>query len=74
MTVTDINDHNPEFSATTVSVSIPENSPPGYLVTIVNATDEDDGDNGMITITILGGDPLDLFIVQNVSSYILIQF
>ena len=39
----------------------------GTSVADVSASDEDDGDNGRITILIIGGDPNSQFKVSNVS-------
>ena len=45
---------------------ISENSPIGTNVAVLAANDEDDGDNGRITISIIGGDSSSQFRINNV--------
>ena len=47
--------------------SIPENSLAGITVAFVSASDSDDGENGRISIFILGGDPGSQFKINDVS-------
>ncbi|XP_061690664.1 protocadherin beta-16-like [Syngnathoides biaculeatus] len=47
--VLDANDNAPVFSQAVYKVTIPENSPPGVLVTTVSASDADEGINSEIT-------------------------
>ncbi|XP_046903076.1 protocadherin gamma-A11-like [Hypomesus transpacificus] len=49
VTVLDANDNKPVFSESEYKVSLPENSPIGYVVIIVSATDADEGLNGEVT-------------------------
>ncbi|XP_041846853.1 protocadherin beta-16-like [Melanotaenia boesemani] len=49
VTVLDANDNAPVFSQEIYKSSLPENSPLGFLVNIVSATDADSGSNGEIT-------------------------
>ncbi|XP_072486683.1 protocadherin beta-11-like [Notamacropus eugenii] len=49
--VVDVNDNTPEFERPNYEVRIPENSPPGFLVVEVHATDLDTGNNGEIFYT-----------------------
>ncbi|XP_062342192.1 protocadherin gamma-A11-like [Osmerus eperlanus] len=49
ITVLDANDNKPVFSESEYKVSLPENSPVGYLVITVSATDADEGLNGEVT-------------------------
>ncbi|XP_067112830.1 protocadherin gamma-A11-like [Osmerus mordax] len=49
VTVLDANDNKPVFSESEYKVSLPENSPIGYVVTTVSATDADEGLNGEVT-------------------------
>uniref|UniRef100_A0A1X7V4J9 Cadherin domain-containing protein n=1 Tax=Amphimedon queenslandica TaxID=400682 RepID=A0A1X7V4J9_AMPQE len=51
VSVLDINDNTPSFSATEYSASVLENIPNVYIVT-VNATDPDNGSNGSITYSL----------------------
>lgn len=48
--VVDINDNAPEFEQPFYRVKIPEDSPKGFLVVKVSATDVDIGVNGEISI------------------------
>ena len=58
VSLTDENDNTPIFtSSTPTSVSIVENTSPGSIVTVVTATDADQGSNGAITYSITSGDP-----------------
>eukprot|EP00079_Xenopus_tropicalis_P023057 XP_012815155.1 PREDICTED: protocadherin gamma-B2 isoform X2 [Xenopus tropicalis] len=47
--VTDINDNSPVFSKEVYQVSLTENAPVNTLVIHMNATDDDEGENGHIT-------------------------
>ncbi|XP_075131440.1 protocadherin gamma-B7-like isoform X28 [Leptodactylus fuscus] len=49
ITVQDVNDNFPRFSQAINHLKIPENSPVGSLVVQLNATDEDEGTNGLVT-------------------------
>uniref|UniRef100_A0A8C6X545 Cadherin domain-containing protein n=1 Tax=Naja naja TaxID=35670 RepID=A0A8C6X545_NAJNA len=46
--VLDINDNIPELSVNSLSVPLPEDSPPGTVVAIIRASDRDSGNNGEI--------------------------
>ncbi|XP_064181996.1 protocadherin gamma-A11-like isoform X24 [Anguilla rostrata] len=52
VTVLDANDNSPVFSQAIYKASIQENSAKGTLVTVVNATDADEGGNSKITYSI----------------------
>ncbi|XP_032076323.1 protocadherin alpha-5-like [Thamnophis elegans] len=47
--VLDMNDNIPELSVNSLSVPLPEDSPPGTVVAILSASDRDSGNNGQIT-------------------------
>lgn len=47
--ILDVNDNAPVFEQPVIKVSLLENSPPGTLVTQLNATDIDSGLNGQVT-------------------------
>ncbi|KAM3840743.1 protocadherin alpha-5-like [Vipera latastei] len=47
--VLDINDNIPELSVNSLSVPLPEDSPPGTVVAILSASDRDSGTNGQIS-------------------------
>ncbi|XP_075131437.1 protocadherin gamma-B7-like isoform X25 [Leptodactylus fuscus] len=49
ITVQDVNDNFPTFLKDTYHIRLPEDSPVGSLVGNVNATDEDEGTNGLVT-------------------------
>lgn len=55
MNLTDVNDNLPQFTSP-LPVSIEENRSPGSVVTTVIATDADQGSNGAISYSIIGGD------------------
>ena len=46
--ITDVNDNNPMFVSDRYSVTVDENLPSGSRIAQVEATDPDDGDNGII--------------------------
>ncbi|XP_039181768.1 protocadherin alpha-5-like [Crotalus tigris] len=47
--VLDMNDNIPELSVNSLSVPLPEDSPPGTVVAILSASDRDSGTNGQIS-------------------------
>ncbi|XP_075129876.1 protocadherin gamma-B2-like [Leptodactylus fuscus] len=49
ITVQDVNDNFPTFTQAINNLKISENSPVGSLVVQLNATDEDEGTNGLVT-------------------------
>ncbi|XP_069812863.1 protocadherin gamma-B2-like [Dendropsophus ebraccatus] len=49
ITVQDVNDNFPTFAQDTYHISLPENVPVGYLVVHLNATDKDEGPNGLVS-------------------------
>ncbi|KAJ8365861.1 hypothetical protein SKAU_G00146920 [Synaphobranchus kaupii] len=53
--VTDINDNDPVFASSSVTVDISEDAELGTNVTDMAATDADDGFNGEISYSLLGG-------------------
>ncbi|KAG5209331.1 hypothetical protein JEQ12_016896 [Ovis aries] len=52
ITVLDVNDNAPEVTVTSVSSSIPEDTPPGTVVALFYLQDRDSGKNGQVTCTI----------------------
>ena len=48
LTVTDVNDHDPEWTQLVPAVSVMESEPVGTSVTDLRATDEDIGSNGEV--------------------------
>ena len=55
ITISDTNDHRPEFVETSITIDIPEEMPVGMAVTVVTAVDKDIGKNAELTYTILTG-------------------
>ncbi|KAG9490991.1 hypothetical protein GDO78_006373 [Eleutherodactylus coqui] len=49
ITVQDVNDNFPAFAQDTYHIRLPENAPIGFLVIQLNATDKDDGVNGLVS-------------------------
>ncbi|KAL6033732.1 hypothetical protein STEG23_037327, partial [Scotinomys teguina] len=61
----DINDHWPTFSQSLYELTVPEHSPTGFVVTSsIKATDQDEGEWGRITYSLLPGNGEDLFAVD----------
>ena len=67
--VEDVNEnrHAPKFAEVVVQASVDENQPPGAFVITVTATDDDDPTklDGMITYSIIDGDGLGLFSIDD---------
>ncbi|XP_069812707.1 protocadherin gamma-B1-like [Dendropsophus ebraccatus] len=49
ISVQDVNDNFPSFTQAINQIKIHENAPIGYLVVQINATDEDEGTNGLVS-------------------------
>lgn len=61
--VSDGNDQAPAFNPREYRQKVPEDSPPGFLVTQVKATDQDEGYNAELEFTITAGnDPYQFYI------------
>ena len=61
--VADGNDQTPVFNPTVYNAKVPEDALPGYVVTFVTATDEDEGPNAELEYTITAGnDPYEFYI------------
>ncbi|XP_046544855.1 protocadherin Fat 4-like [Haliotis rubra] len=52
ITILDENDNDPVFPTSTLNIKVVENSPAGFVVSTITATDPDDGTNGQITYSI----------------------
>ncbi|XP_068952703.1 protocadherin gamma-A12-like [Petaurus breviceps papuanus] len=52
VTVVDVNDNAPEVTITSLTTSVPEGSPSGTVIAILNVHDQDSGDNGRVTCSI----------------------
>ncbi|XP_066524872.1 protocadherin alpha-8-like [Hoplias malabaricus] len=76
ITVLDDNDNRPKFSQEIYSVEIQENSPLGSFVVRVNATDEDEGQNGEVIYSFvknLDKEIYDVFALDKNSGVITVQ-
>ena len=65
ISVLDINDNTPQFDMTLYNFSVAEHSSMGTLVGIVSATDNDIGVNGLVTYSIISGDPDGNFMISS---------
>ncbi|KAB7496775.1 Protein dachsous [Armadillidium nasatum] len=65
VSLSDINDHAPEFRDSCYPLRVPENTDLSVIHTVL-ATDKDSGNNGEVTYSIVGGDPATNF---NIDSY-----
>ncbi|XP_078660403.1 protocadherin Fat 4-like isoform X2 [Branchiostoma floridae x Branchiostoma belcheri] len=71
--VTDVNDNAPEFTQDVYEVQVSETAALGVQVVMVTATDNDSGDNGNITYTIISGNQNMTFAIDEVSGEITLQ-
>ncbi|XP_053315030.1 protocadherin Fat 1 [Spea bombifrons] len=66
VTVIDVNDNPPRFTAEIYKGTVSEDDPPGGVIAIVSTTDEDlEEINKEVTYYITGGDPLGQFAIEN---------
>lgn len=70
--LSDVNDNAPIFSQASYSVDIPENNAPNAPITVVSATDPDQGDNARVSYSILStmvqGSPISSYVYINPES------
>ncbi|NWI10622.1 PCDGH protein, partial [Crypturellus soui] len=66
--ITDENDNAPEITTLLVTDTIPEDSPPGTVLALVNVHDADSGDNGKVWCELEGESPLSI-VASSGSSY-----
>ncbi|XP_036604454.1 protocadherin gamma-A4-like [Trichosurus vulpecula] len=52
VTVLDVNDNTPEVIVASLTRSVPELSPPGTVIALLNVHDRDSGDNGRVTCSV----------------------
>uniref|UniRef100_A0A8C9TL15 Cadherin-related 23 n=1 Tax=Scleropages formosus TaxID=113540 RepID=A0A8C9TL15_SCLFO len=71
ITILDQNDNTPVFSPSSLIVHLPENSPPGVVVTQLSASDADSGSNGWLLYRLESG-AQDRFIVDSLSGAVLV--
>ncbi|XP_017387707.1 protocadherin gamma-A12 isoform X13 [Cebus imitator] len=60
ITVLDVNDNAPEVVLTSLTSSVPENSPRGTLIALLNVNDQDSEENGQVICFIHGNLPFKL--------------
>ncbi|KAM4036077.1 protocadherin gamma-B1-like isoform 32-T32 [Anomaloglossus baeobatrachus] len=65
--VIDVNDNYPHITVTTLATTIPEDSPPGTVIAIINVHDQDSGMNGDVTCQI--SDMKDFQLLPSSSNY-----
>lgn len=69
VTVINVNDQDPKFEKEEYNASVGENSPPGTRVTVVKATDGDEGPFGEVSYSLIGDHAAD-FNIGNFDLYI----
>ncbi|XP_069617928.1 protocadherin gamma-B2-like [Ranitomeya imitator] len=65
--VIDVNDNAPDITVTTLATSVPEDSPPGTVIAIINVCDIDSGTNGEILCVV--SDMKDFQLLPSSSNY-----
>nr|XP_020137847.1 protocadherin gamma-A3 isoform X10 [Microcebus murinus] len=60
VTVLDVNDNAPEVTITSVTGSVPEEAATGREIALINVHDRDSGQNGQVTVFVLGNLPFHL--------------
>ncbi|XP_078248621.1 protocadherin alpha-3 isoform X13 [Pogona vitticeps] len=50
--ILDVNDNSPEMSLKSLSVPVPEDSPPGTVVALISISDRDSGANGQVSCSV----------------------
>ncbi|XP_060035827.1 protocadherin gamma-A3 isoform X18 [Erinaceus europaeus] len=60
VTVLDVNDNAPEVTITSLTGSVPEETTPGREVALIHVHDRDSGQNGQVTVSVLGNMPFNL--------------
>ncbi|XP_075412906.1 protocadherin Fat 1 isoform X2 [Tenrec ecaudatus] len=69
VTVTDVNDSPPRFTAEIYKGTVSEDDPPGGIIAILSTTDADSEEiNRQVTYYITGGDPLGQFAIENMQN------
>ncbi|XP_060237640.1 protocadherin Fat 1 isoform X3 [Meriones unguiculatus] len=69
VTVTDVNDSPPRFTAEIYKGTVSEDDPPGGVIAILSTTDADSEEiNRQVTFFITGGDALGQFAVENLQN------
>ncbi|XP_004381174.1 protocadherin gamma-A3 isoform X5 [Trichechus manatus latirostris] len=60
VTVLDVNDNAPEVTITSLTDSVPEEATAGREIALINVHDRDSGQNGQVTVFVLGNLPFNL--------------
>ncbi|KAM5214037.1 protocadherin gamma-A3 isoform 31-T31 [Hipposideros larvatus] len=60
VTVLDVNDNTPEVTITSFTGSVPEEAAAGREIALINVHDRDSGQNGQVTVFVLGNMPFNL--------------
>uniref|UniRef100_A0A8C3R498 FAT atypical cadherin 1 n=1 Tax=Cyanoderma ruficeps TaxID=181631 RepID=A0A8C3R498_9PASS len=69
VTVTDVNDNPPRFTAEIYKGTVSEDDPPGGVIAILSTTDADTEEtNRQVFYYITGGDPLGQFAIENIQN------
>ncbi|CAM5108710.1 unnamed protein product [Eretmochelys imbricata] len=69
VTVTDVNDNPPRFTAEIYKGTVSEDDPPGGVVAILSTTDADtEESNRQVTYYVTGGDPFGQFAIENLQN------
>nr|XP_020654855.1 protocadherin gamma-C3-like isoform X1 [Pogona vitticeps] len=58
--IIDVNDNTPEITVTSVYSPVPEDAAPGTVIALLSVTDQDSGDNGLVSCFIPSGIPFAL--------------
>ena len=73
ITITDTNDHSPVFSPDDLNFTITEDISTGAELTVVSATDRDQGSNALLTYSLSGENLSDEFTIDAISGAITIN-
>ncbi|XP_012875739.1 PREDICTED: protocadherin gamma-A3-like [Dipodomys ordii] len=60
VTVLDVNDNAPEVTITSLTGSVPEEAATGTEIALINVHDRDSGQNGQVSVSVLGNLPFNL--------------
>ncbi|XP_042547886.1 protocadherin gamma-A3 isoform X12 [Dipodomys spectabilis] len=60
VTVLDVNDNAPEVTITSLTGSVPEEAAAGTEIALINVHDRDSGQNGQVSVSVLGNLPFNL--------------
>ncbi|XP_012996327.1 protocadherin gamma-A3 isoform X6 [Cavia porcellus] len=60
VTVLDVNDNAPEVTVTSLTGLVPEEATAGREIALINVHDRDSGQNGQVTVSVLGNLPFNL--------------